>query len=417
MVSSSDSDNVSATRFLWSFSVAVILLCATLATINLVIDPYLVAAAPRRAGINAHKPTAIENSGLIKAYDVFRVKPRSLVLGSSRVGSGIDSSSPWWPEPDRPVYNLGTPLGDPATAYRYLQNVTARERISLVVVGIEFQESETPTNPLLEEIETHLTVDRNGKPLEDERRIQWRDLLVATLSFDASADSVTTLFGNLRGNLSDVNGGFWNATEYQEWQARAGAGVFFAENDLAFSLWYTFKQHNPRPMKDLRAIVEWCRARGIRLIFFINPTHADELEVIDLAGAWTEFEQWKRELVALTASSQGGSSGAPVELWDFCDYNSYTTEPVLPGRHRMQWFMDTEHYNQMLGDRILTRIFGGGAGNFGMLLTPSNLESHLANIREQQRQYRNARPEQLQRVRSIYQASVRLRNGFASYPP
>lgn len=397
-----------ARTFLWTVLLAFVALATVVAVFNRIVDPYLVVGTPRIVGFNAHKSTAVDNMALIKAYDVFRTQPRALILGSSRVGSGLDPENPAWPQVDRPVYDLGLPWGDPHAAYRYLQNATASHAVSLVVLGLEFQSFMIPANPELEqETEAHLMLTRTGARRADERQVRIKDFLLTTFSFSTLSDSLTTLLGNLKGNSTDVVRGSWNPVDYQQYIARAGSYTVFSEVDLYYFSWYSRKWLNTDAMQDVTSIVEWCHEHDIRLILLINPSHADELEMLDLVGAWGLLENWKRKLLALTRRYRTPADHSKIELWDFCEYDTYSTEPLRRDNHRLTWFLDNSHYNKSLGNKIVARIFGGEKEDFGSLLTPENIESRLREIRERRRQYRKAQPEEAARVRNIYETSVR----------
>ena len=102
-------------------------------------------------------------------------------------------------------------------------------------------------------------------------------------------------------------------------------------------------------MRGLKALLDLCTSHGTRVILFVSPSHADEMEILHLTGAWPAFEQWKRDLVALAAMYHEGA--APVTVWDFSGYNVYTSESVLQNPRRMHWYLDTGHYTHALGVR------------------------------------------------------------------
>jgi len=154
-----------------------------------------------------------------------------------------------------------------------------------------------------------------------------------------------------------------------------------------------------------------CTKRGIRVIAFINPSHADELEVVDMSGHWPALEAWKRALTAMVAEYAAASGPAPVELWDFSGYDAYSREPVPMDRHPMHWFWNTSHYTSALGELILRRIFGEDNAHFGVRLYPGNIEARLAEVRQQQRQYRELQPTDVRRIRDIYNLFVNGRSG------
>jgi len=70
-----------------------IVLAAAVAVFN-ACDPYLVLGAPRIVGLNARKPAVDTQQRLMKAYDVLRAAPNTVILGGSRVDLGAGRTKP-----------------------------------------------------------------------------------------------------------------------------------------------------------------------------------------------------------------------------------------------------------------------------------------------------------------------------------
>src|SRR4030088_1979445 len=102
-----------ARHFLRTWLLACMVLAALVVVFDTAMNPYLLFGAPRIAGFNARKPAVDTRERLMKAYDVLRAGPNTLLLGSSRVDLGLDAQDPAWPVQDRPVYNLGIVNGGP----------------------------------------------------------------------------------------------------------------------------------------------------------------------------------------------------------------------------------------------------------------------------------------------------------------
>ncbi|MDY7016590.1 MAG: hypothetical protein SVX43_23945, partial [Cyanobacteriota bacterium] len=139
-------------------------------------------------------------------------------------------------------------------------------------------------------------------------------------------------------------------------------------------------------------IVELCREQGIELNVFIPPAHATDNDAIRVTGQWEVFEEWKRKMVEL------------VPVWDFSGYNSVVTEPI---QDRMENYTDNSHFTTRVGNLILDRIFSKNAeavpADFGVLLTPENVDSHLAQIERDREVWAARNPEEVELVREIYE--------------
>ncbi|MFB2892632.1 hypothetical protein ACE1CI_06775 [Aerosakkonemataceae cyanobacterium BLCC-F50] len=135
-----------------------------------------------------------------------------------------------------------------------------------------------------------------------------------------------------------------------------------------------YKDYNlsEEELAAFKAIVDTCKQRNIKLKVFIAPVHAAQLELINRAGIWSEFENWKRQIVKIT----------PV--WDFASYSNLTTEAI---GDNMNHFVDSVHYRDEVANLIMNRIYNYKLeevpANFGKMISPNNIEPHLKLVREQ----------------------------------
>jgi len=160
----------------------------------------------------------------------------------------------------------------------------------------------------------------------------------------------------------------------------------------------------------IRRIVAFCRAQGVDLRIFIAPEHAHQLEITAAIGEWASLENAKRALVQLLAEDAARHPGAPpIPLWDFSGYSSVTTEalPESGSRAEMEFYWDSSHFKDVVGDFVLDRLFGLShprrevPPDFGVRLTPATLEPTLARLRTDQFAYRRSHPEDVEWIRSL----------------
>jgi len=153
-----------------------------------------------------------------------------------------------------------------------------------------------------------------------------------------------------------------------------------------------YKDYNlsEEELAAFKAIVDTCKQRKIKLKIFIAPVHAAQLELINRAGIWLEFENWKRQIVKIT----------PV--WDFSSYTNLTTEPI---GDEMKNFVDTVHYQDEVANLIMQRIYNYKPekvpANFGKLISPKNIEPHLKIIREQRLNWKHNNMQIVQFVMEV----------------
>jgi hypothetical protein len=135
---------------------------------------------------------------------------------------------------------------------------------------------------------------------------------------------------------------------------------------------------------DLRQFLELAQAKNIDVTLFINPYHIDYFKQLARAQLWSDFEDWKREILRIAETFQ-------TVLWDFNTVDQYSTEKPPPRNklgETLQWFVEPAHYSSKLGELILTSLLGrqcavvDSSDSFGMQLDQTMIDSHLKKIRE-----------------------------------
>src|SRR5262245_2890469 len=88
-------------------------------------------------GFNAYKPAVDHRVRLAKAYDVRRLRPQGIILGTSRSHLGLRPSHDGWDPAARPVYNLAFDGATTKEMYQYLVHSQAVRPLRQVVLGLD----------------------------------------------------------------------------------------------------------------------------------------------------------------------------------------------------------------------------------------------------------------------------------------
>ena len=391
-------------HFISTWAVTLGAIVALTVIFNVVVDPY------RLLGWNLLEPAGGVDQRLFKAYEVMHAAPNALILGSSSVEIGIDAHHPAWPHSARPIYNLGIFGATPYLCYRYLQHVLSSRPLTLVVIGLDFEgfidgfQKDAAIEP---EVESRLTVNSDGSINPEQGWAYARDLL-RSLSLSELVDSTATVADRVTDDSNfDVSGDFvFNRSELRELSTLGSMRTFLLEDVFTIQYFHRLSHAGVRidaqVLLTLRDILHLCDSHGTHVILFINPVHADRLEIWDSEGLWTAFEDWKRQLTALTHEYSQAHVHSRISLWDFSGYHDYATETVVENRPLHEKFFDLSHYTWAVGDIIIRQILGQGGARPGTELTPENVEAHLATLRKQQQEYRIRQPLDVQRVRLLY---------------
>jgi hypothetical protein len=143
-------------------------------------------------------------------------------------------------------------------------------------------------------------------------------------------------------------------------------------------------------------MLDEAQAKGIKLVVVLPAAHAMQFEAEYVSGLWETNKTWRRFLVAETAER-----GIP--LWDFATYHAAATSrlPLTPNDKPNPRWTDMSHQSQLLGEETLERVRdamqgrqGGWDPQFGVRLTPENIEAHLAALDAGRLAWREKQPEQ-----------------------
>jgi len=346
---------------------------------NFVVDPFGMNRLVDLDGFNAYKPAVDHRVRLVKAYEVRRLRPQGIILGTSRSHLGLRPSHDGWDPAARPVYNLAFDGATTKEMYLYLLHAHAMRPLRQVVLGLDTYHATLAPATARPDFDAQLLDSPGGRSLPSLMRA---DLKVLT-SLDTVRASLATVrsrsarepqwFAPDGQRIGEVF--FRRAGEHFE---QLGPRAYFEEIDR---LEVGFKREgqltaNARSpgratqpataasetsLDYIRRIIAFCRTEGVDLRIFIAPEHAHQLEITAAIGEWATLEKAKRALVELVAKDAARHPGAPaIPLWDFSGYSSVTTEalPEFGSRAEMEFYWDSSHFKDIVGDFVLDRLFG-----------------------------------------------------------
>lgn len=386
-----------AKRYLVGLAASFVLVSGSGAIFNFLRDPFALFRLPPI-------PEYFTHARLAKAQAIKRVRPKAVILGTSRAEIGFDAAYPGFGV--RPVYNLALSGANLHEIVRYLEHAHAVSPLAQAVLEVEFFAFNAARKPTPD---FDASVLRTPGATIVARAIEQVNLGRQLLSYDmlsASFHSLSTRpVGPVSYHLPDGRVEHAGARAQVEAQ---GHFVMFGPPLRSMmdsrEVYADFKTVDAATgestFSEFRRLLKFCREQVIDLRIVITPSHALLYEAIRHAGSWDAFEEWKRELTRLVSAEAAERAGVGVfPLWDFSGYNSITTEAV-PAEgdrvSRMRWFWEAVHIKRETGDLVLSRILGDGnvevPGDFGRRLTPDMLEMHLLETRTAREQYlsRNA---------------------------
>ena len=329
------------------------------------------------------RPTREKLSPWAKTYAVARYKPEVLYLGNSRTETGLPAASALWG--GRRAFNAAITGGSLDDAIAMARHARVVGGVSTYVWGIdfwsfsllggntEFDRELIATDSRYEFARTVLNVKRS-------------------LSFDITRGSIEFLsgmgplvcrsslvfFGQRDERCAHVNlvdrGG---ATTAMVADVKAMIGSDFKVQDglAAFS----------------QAIQALCRADA-KVLIHVNPTHAVSMYALDLAGVWSQMEEWMRSVVRIANVAR--EEGCDAKVFDFSGFNSISMEPIpqVTARTDMRNFWEASHYRTEIGKLILARLQSSNSisvpDDFGVELSGDMLDAHFATSRLKRDEYK-----------------------------
>jgi hypothetical protein len=420
----------SVRRFLMAAAAATLAILATVGAFNGIVDPLGALRLVDKPGFNHSKPGLYTRVRVAKAYDVRRIAPRAIILGTSRSHLGLRPSHDGWYPTASPRYNLAFDGATTKEMYLFLRHADSVAPLEQVVLGIDtYHLSSAPASTRPGFIEDALLTDSG--PLA-RLRVALTDLRLL-VSMDTLLLSIETLRGQWHPEPE------WFAPDGQrlgEVFFRRPGEVFHDQSPREYFLAYDrrelgyqmgaskpggaklpYAKAPPAPTDTsfdyLRRIIEYCRDHRIDLRIFTTPTHARNLEISAATGAWPFIEAGKRKLVALLAEDAAAHPGEkPFPLYDFVDYSSITTEslPAPGGKEEMANFWDSSHFKEGVGDLVLDRLLGTNLPSrpipqdFGVRLETGNVEAHLTAVRQHQAEYRASHPDEAAAIAAMIES-------------
>lgn len=397
---------IEAKNYIRILAIACLASVAVLAGFNYVVDPFSVFGAPHIAGFNANKVDFLEHLRLTNVYAVERIKPKCIILGTSRAGRGLSPDHPALA--DTPCYNMALPGISLYEMRRYFQHAQAIQPLDKAILALDFREFNSAPDRSGAFSEARLAVDREGVAQFNLFSARLPDLAAALLSSKALLSSMRTVRQQRWANITLATNGYWQSLTENIYHAAAFNAYTqnsfrrfeeIAHNDMIFS----------QNADDLRALLRAAYQSTVKVSVLISPAHAWHWETLYQSGLWPRFEEMKRIIVSINHEEATRAGKAEYQTWDFSGAAGPSLEPLpAGGKYKaMRWYWEPVHYKRALGDAVLSRALTDQSlafpvlAGFGTQITPANLEQYLHRLRALQKQYAEVHPEVEAHIREL----------------
>jgi hypothetical protein len=251
--------------------------------------------------------------------------------------------------------------------------------------------------------------DFGDSPLASRRSIP--SLARYLFSLQTFGQSVATLKANVQGSAVMCTDNGEHKRTYELIAARKAFDFILRRYASGhYGRYVTGDKH----MQHLAALLDELIASGVKVYAFTSPMHVTHLELMASVGLMDEYDDWRRDLAATFADANRGIPEAKrAELWDFSGYNVITTEQVPDPDIRpfMRWYEDSSHFNKDVGSIMVNRMLGIEPrapqidGEFGIELTPENVEVRIEADHRGSELYRRRHPAEIDRLRRMLESA------------
>ena len=397
-----------------------ILLCAAVASINWLVNPFMMFNPPILTGVNYFSTECYYKQLVFKPYQLRTLSPRSVIIGASHAGIAFN--------PDhlpQPAYNLA--IGGASSYINWLllnEAVSTNNQLENIVLELPFFgfNSDNPDNePGRDPRFENRLIQNNSTPLLniDFMSEAINDKLASLLSWESLRASLrmvnkqSDVANHRRGSFIEKYNGQW----IQQAQPNTSTWTLFENSwkKFLYDEWFpaplhrfTFSEDN-EPMKHLRQSIRLLYQRNINTHIVIAPLHGSLLVALQQAGLWPAFMQWKQAIVRINEEEALKAEKTPYLIHDYAVINTYSQQ-ALPENYastiRLQNFNDAAHASPILGDHILSELKKFDelkktdtekqlkqSSSGGILLNSATIEQHLQNSTSDINQFSIQHPE------------------------
>jgi hypothetical protein len=378
------------------------LLLASVATVNLLVDPYRVFGTPDLPGVTAVKPDFVEHLRLTTPYAIERVRPEALILGTSRAGRGLSPGHPAFK--GLRTYNAALPAVSLYEVLRTLQHANAVNRLKVVVLGLDNRMFYANPDGQGTFSEARMAVKASGVRQRNPFAARLPDYAASLLSTDALLSSARAVRYQRWPSLTLATNGQWTATN-EVFDAYRGFRVMTRNTFERYFRYASGQFDMSRASEPLREILRLCHREHIDLRVFIPPAHAWHWEAMRLMGMTARFDEIRREIVRVNAETALEFNRRAFRIVDFSGYRgaNIAKSPKKEGEATV-WYAESVHFTSALGGVVLDEIMADSdlESGFGRAIDEENIASHLVAWHEERERYAKDNPEEVEEVTHIF---------------
>lgn len=351
------------TKWLIKMFLILISLISLIFAVNYFVDPY---GIYNNNVFNFKKITQSEKMRFIKPLVVEQIKPKSIILGTSRAEHGFDPQHPYFLKPS---YNFGLTSASMYEVTTNLKFAIKQGALKEVLLVLDYRMFNDKNQKQLDEFESYF----------DGSKGRYHYLY----SLDTFKDSLQTIFKTYKPFfMYHPQGHIMH--EYEIAKIKKTAGQLDNMNKYEKNYYkllkpnYIYKDSKKSSFKDFDELLHLCHKNHIKLEIIFGSSHIRQWEALSYYLGDDTFSKWKKDVVYRVEKISRELHQKPYKIIDFSIYHELTSEK-MPNRNQiMKYYYDASHYNQKLGSIILDTLNNNAQYiGFGIEINSKNIDQHL----------------------------------------
>lgn len=300
---------------------------------NYIVNPYNTFNHNFNFNFNYTKEKVISDR-MTKFYELKHVQPKTILMGSSRVGIFPTEYVEKYVE--KPIYNLALAGSSIYEQASYLEYALNNMNLETIIWGLDFFGFNPAKNKKNKEIENRV-----------HRYINYDDYITSLISAKSIKHSISTVKYNIKNKAK-------GSKLFADLQYKKTIEQEYSESDILKNIEATLKTYslnkyflNSNALKEpininnslkmIKKIVNLAHLRGVKLHIMINPVYKTHLNLYYELGLGNTYSYWKHKLAEITC------------YYDFLTYNSITNNHLN--------FRDSAHIRPDLAPLLFGRLF------------------------------------------------------------
>ena len=358
-------------RHLVYTAVLITFLALCVALVNFRVDPLLLYYHRNSGDEVLSRVEQFPNMRLYKPYHVARIKPRTVIIGTSRSGT---IRLPARREGDRSAYNLSMPGLTMHEMLGMVKHAHAGEPLRRLIIGLDFLAlvSTTPlSRPGYEE--SRLSGASDQTPSSATLLQRFGDARETLFSFDMLRQSLRAI--RRPDNLPRL---YFADGSWRQLGTRLSGNAGYIYN-ARFGLNLSNVEHfrTGENILILEQLLDFCHRNNIETTLFFTPVHAFFVDIWHRLGKESLWRDAHSEVLRVNRQAAQRAGREPFEVLGFQTEAEVVTEPIYPtGKASDSWLSDGLHFGDKLAIRIIESI-SGSPHTFGESLDQRSLNPYL----------------------------------------